>query len=80
MWATMHDPYDAAYNGYGSGKEAPGIFGPGDKVYQAAHNMILSHACAYRKYRDMNQTGKNSLVSFLLLNCHIHNIYEYIVL
>ena len=58
MWATIQDPYNAAYRAYGTGQEAPGINGPGDKVYQAAHNMILAHACAYRTYKSMGHTGQ----------------------
>ena len=57
MWATIQDPYNAAYRAYGSGVDAPRVYGPGDKVYQAAHNMIRAHACAYKRYRYMGQQG-----------------------
>ena len=56
-WTTINDPYTATYHGYGTGREAPGIYGPGDKVYQAAHNMILAHACAYHAYKDIYPSG-----------------------
>ena len=60
-WATINDPYNAAYHGYGTGREAPGVYSLGDKVYQAAHNMILAHACAFHAFKDMYPSGKNIL-------------------
>ena len=71
MWATIQDPYNAAYRAYGTGVDAPGVFGPGDKVYKAAHNMILAHACAYKRYKSTGQKG-------IRQECYITNNLKWI--
>ena len=41
-----------AIAGHSSGEMAPGIRGPGILEYRAAHNLIRSHAKAYRRYQS----------------------------
>ena len=58
---------------------APGITGRGDRIYKVAHNLIKSHAKAYRAYekefkdkqkgnRDHNKSRLNKLHVLLLSN------------
>ena len=76
----MHDPYAMAYHVYGTGQEAPNSYGPRDKVYQAAHNMILAHGCAYRSYKSMGLQGIFVFVWHIHIStiCLIHP-YSYYV-
>jgi lactase-phlorizin hydrolase len=50
IWITVNEPWVVAYQGYGSGINAPGRYGPGTFTYTAGHNLILAHARAYRLY------------------------------
>ena len=72
----MHDPYAMAYHGYGTGQEAPNIYGPRDKVYQAAHNMILAHACAYRSYKNMGFQGIFVFGSWFGHDSYLYNMFN----
>ncbi|XP_046643173.1 cytosolic beta-glucosidase-like [Daphnia pulicaria] len=52
IWITINEPWVVAYQGYGSGINAPGKYGPGTYTYQSGHNLILAHARAYRLYES----------------------------
>ena len=46
-----------SYLGYGNAVFAPKIYSPGEKIYVAAHHIILAHAKAYRAYKNKSQNG-----------------------
>ena len=48
LWITHNEPWVVAHHGYGFDEMAPGRWGPGDKIYQAGHNLIKAHTAAYR--------------------------------
>ena len=52
IWITLNEPWVVAINGHSTGGDAPGIRGPGILEYRAAHNLIRSHAKAYRVYQS----------------------------
>lgn len=56
LWITFNEPRLVSWSGYGDGGMAPGMKVP-EKAYFAAHNIILSHAKAYRSYKE-SQNGK----------------------
>ena len=49
-WITLNEPWCAAVLGHGIGVHAPGRISSSEP-YIAAHNMLLSHARAYRVYK-----------------------------
>ena len=53
LWITFNEPWVTAVLGHGLGINAPGIKGPGILEYKAAHNIIRSHARAYRLYQNI---------------------------
>ncbi|XP_072295721.1 beta-klotho [Eucyclogobius newberryi] len=64
-WLTMHNPYLAAVQGYGTGIHAPGERGGDTSSLKVAHNMIKAHARAWHKYNIYfrpHQMGKVSIV------------------
>lgn len=49
---------------------APGITGKGDRIYQVAHNLIKSHAKAYRVYeKEFKQKQKGTHALFVYKIC-----------
>lgn len=50
MWATLNEPYCAAYLGYAAGIHAPGHAG-GSDGHRAAHHLNLAHAWAAEALR-----------------------------
>ena len=52
IWITLNEPWVVAIAGHSSGEMAPGMRGPGILEYKAAHNLIRSHAKAYRLYHS----------------------------
>ncbi|CAG0896208.1 unnamed protein product, partial [Cyprideis torosa] len=58
LWITLNEPWVASVVGYGTGAHAPGLNNEGEFPYISAHNMLKSHARAYRlyksKYADQN--------------------------
>ncbi|SEN14954.1 GH1 family beta-glucosidase [Nonomuraea pusilla] len=57
-WATLNEPWVAAYLGYGSGVHAPGRRDPAAAL-RAAHHLLLGHGLAARRLRD---AGAESLM------------------
>ena len=66
IWITLNEPLIQAHSGYGIGKNAPGIKGPGTLEYHAAHNLIKSHAKAYRVYQDEFVSSQDGIVGITL--------------
>lgn len=50
LWITFNEPPEITLAGYGQGGSAPGHKDLAQGQYIAAHNLILSHAKAYRLY------------------------------
>lgn len=50
-WITFNEPSVVCINGYSEGRHAPGIVDV-DAPYQCAHNILKSHARAYRIYEN----------------------------
>jgi len=49
FWITHHDPWSAAFHGYGSGRLAPGVRSE-EAAVRAAHHLLLAHAQAVELY------------------------------
>lgn len=62
-WMTFNEPRVVAALGYDDGKFAPGrctncsAGNSATEPYIVAHNMILSHAAAVKRYRDKYQVN-----------------------
>ena len=52
VWITINEPWVVAIEGHSIGDMAPGMKGPGILEYKVAHNLIRSHAKAYRVYQN----------------------------
>ncbi|MEO7351273.1 MAG: family 1 glycosylhydrolase [Marmoricola sp.] len=50
VWATLNEPWCAAYLGYGSGRHAPGKQ-VDTSAHRAAHHLLLSHGLAASRMR-----------------------------
>lgn len=50
-WATINEPWCAAFLGHASGVHAPGITNP-DTAFRAAHHLLLAHAWALQQLRS----------------------------
>lgn len=49
VWITFNEPTSFCVSGY-SGRDAPRLMSPGVGIYLCIHNILLSHARAYRLY------------------------------
>ncbi|CAL9116888.1 unnamed protein product [Musa acuminata var. zebrina] len=71
-WMTFNEPRVVAALGYDDGKFAPGrctncsAGNSATEPYIVAHNMILSHAAAVRRYRDKYQAKQKGRIGILL--------------
>ena len=52
FWITLNEPWVVAIAGHTDGEMAPGLRGPGILEYKVVHNLIRSHAKAYRAYQN----------------------------
>ena len=52
LWITLNEPWVVSIQGHSKGDMAPGMKGPGILEYKVAHNLIRSHAKAYRVYQN----------------------------
>ncbi|MEV4801307.1 GH1 family beta-glucosidase [Nonomuraea sp. NPDC049421] len=50
-WATLNEPWVAAFLGYGNGVHAPGRRDPGQAL-RSAHHLLLGHGLAARRLRE----------------------------
>lgn len=51
-WITLNEPAEFCIQGYGTDNHAPGINAHGIGEYLCAHNVLKSHALAYRLYES----------------------------
>ncbi|XP_065000084.1 beta-glucosidase 1-like [Musa acuminata AAA Group] len=71
-WMTFNEPRVVAALGYDDGKFAPGrctncsAGNSATEPYIVAHNMILSHAAAVKRYRDKYQAKQKGRIGILL--------------
>ncbi len=61
LWATINEPWVAAFLGYGYGVHAPGLCNA-QAAYQAAHHLMLAHARAVQVFRQGNYGGQIGLI------------------
>ena len=53
LWLTFNQPWTICNQGYGTGRNAPGISEkPGEYPYQCVHNVIKAHARVYHTYNN----------------------------
>ena len=63
---TIQEPEVVCINGYSSGRHAPGISQPAKLPYQCAHNILKSHALAYRIYEAEFKEAQGGQVGITL--------------
>lgn len=61
LWATLNEPWVAAFLGYATGDHAPGLCDY-SAAYQALHHLLLAHGRAVQVFRQMGQPGEIGLV------------------
>lgn len=61
FWATINEPWVAAFLGYAYGTHAPGICDY-SKAYQSSHHLLLAHAKAVQVFRGGGYDGKIGLI------------------
>ncbi len=61
FWATINEPWVAAFLGHAYGIHAPGICDY-SQAYQSAHHLLLAHARAVQVYRNGGYDGKIGLI------------------
>jgi len=54
---TFNEPWSYCSQGHGFGVAAPGVIEPQIGTYLCGHNMLLSHAEAYKRYYDFLSLG-----------------------
>ncbi|KAF4039719.1 Glycosyl hydrolase family 1 [Phytophthora infestans] len=68
-WTTFNEPLSFVAGGYALGMGAPGYTGSLTQAYTAAHNVLLSHAQAVKKFRELktaNVIGDKARISIVL--------------
>jgi beta-glucosidase/6-phospho-beta-glucosidase/beta-galactosidase len=58
FWTTFNEPLTFTVAGYGTGASAPGLTNSTTNVYTSAHYVLLSHATAVRKFRELKTEGE----------------------
>ncbi|XP_017743886.1 PREDICTED: lactase-phlorizin hydrolase [Rhinopithecus bieti] len=67
FWITLNEPFVVAYQGYGYGTKAPGIFDrPGTAPYIVGHNLIKAHAEAWHLYNDVYRASQGGVISITI--------------
>ena len=61
FWATVNEPWVAAFLGHAQGIHAPGICDY-SQAYQSAHHLLLAHGKAMQVFRQGGYKGKIGLV------------------
>ncbi|CAH0482735.1 unnamed protein product [Peronospora belbahrii] len=56
FWTTFNEPLSFTTGGYATGSGAPGFTGSPTQVYEATHNVLLSHAIAVQQFRKLKST------------------------
>lgn len=61
-WITLNEPYCASHVSYLEGAHAPGIKDP-KRSFNVAHNLLMSHGEAVKRFRDSNAQGQIGLTN-----------------
>lgn len=61
FWATLNEPWVAAFLGYATGIHAPGLCDY-TQAYQTAHHLLLAHGKAVQIFRQGGYSGKMGLI------------------
>lgn len=69
-WITFNEPWVTCVLGHGNGEHAPGISAPATAPYLCAHNILKSHALAYRLYGRTYRAVQNGTVGITLDSAH----------
>ncbi|KAG6942181.1 hypothetical protein JG688_00018272, partial [Phytophthora aleatoria] len=56
-WTTFNEPLSFVAGGYALGMGAPGYTGSLTQAYTAAHNVLLSHAQAVKRFRELKTSS-----------------------
>ncbi|RLN51217.1 hypothetical protein BBJ28_00014214, partial [Nothophytophthora sp. Chile5] len=56
-WTTFNEPLSFCAGGYALGMGAPGFTGSLTQAYAATHNVLLSHANAVQKFRELKASN-----------------------
>ena len=70
LWITINEPWVVANAGYSVGEMAPGMKGPGILEYKVAHNLIRSHAKAYRIYQNDFLDSQAGIFQYIIIFTH----------
>ncbi|KAM0950268.1 putative glycosidase [Dioscorea sansibarensis] len=62
-WVTLNEPNEVATKGYETGEYPPGLH---SQPYDAAHNMIISHATALHIYKTKYQEKQGGSIGIVL--------------
>eukprot|EP00933_Yihiella_yeosuensis_P050302 TRINITY_DN48077_c0_g1_i1.p1 TRINITY_DN48077_c0_g1~~TRINITY_DN48077_c0_g1_i1.p1 ORF type:complete len:558 (-),score=146.61 TRINITY_DN48077_c0_g1_i1:328-2001(-) len=66
-WITFNEPWCSTVLGYANGEMAPGRKeAPSTEPYLAAHHIILSHARAVHRYREMFKPAQQGIIGITL--------------
>ncbi|KAJ8943035.1 hypothetical protein NQ318_022579, partial [Aromia moschata] len=65
-WITFNEPKQICQQGYGAGVKAPAVKSPGIGEYLCAHNVIKSHAKAWRIYDEEFRSTQNGIVGITI--------------
>ncbi|GAB9467968.1 Beta-glucosidase [Globisporangium polare] len=57
MWTTFNEPWSFVTQGYGTGAHAPGFTNSTTNTYTAAHNLLIAHAKAVQRFRELKKSS-----------------------
>jgi len=64
-WATIHEPWERAGQGYVTGEDAPGLRLGNREALKASHNVLLAHGAAVQTIRDNSPGSQIGIVLHL---------------
>ncbi|ETN08144.1 hypothetical protein PPTG_12005 [Phytophthora nicotianae INRA-310] len=70
LWTTFNEPWSFVGLGYALGWHAPGYSGSDTQAYTASRNVLISHAKAVQKFREMktsNVIGDKARIGIVLV-------------
>lgn len=65
-WITFNEAYVVCVLGHSDGVHAPGIKEPATAAYKCAHNVLKSHARAYRLYERTYKNSQRGMVGITI--------------
>ncbi|RZC40245.1 Glyco hydro 1 domain containing protein, partial [Asbolus verrucosus] len=68
-WLTFNEPKQTCWEGYGTGRHAPGIQASGFADYKCAHTLIKAHARAYHIYDEEFRAEQQGSVGIVVDTC-----------